>query len=137
MISLYYFWHRGDDRVSMDDFIEADVVDLIRGLDMYSLDGETVAVDRVGRFEDLGAEMERLAAAVGLPETPSLLRENSSTRKERRHFTEVFTPKQIARIGEKFEDQVRVMEQGTPSDEDSNLIGRLLRPIDMMPLHRS
>jgi hypothetical protein len=100
VVSAYFWHHRKEPRPPIGEFIRSPEVRSYSNLPLYTIDGR-IAVDHVGRYEDLPAELERFAARVGLPEVPSLPRAKGEFRSDRRHYSEILGPEerdQIARL---------------------------------------
>jgi hypothetical protein len=60
---------------------------------IYSIGGD-IAVDRVGTYENLDSELERIAARLGLPEKIELPIANMLRDKDRRHYRDVMGPEE-------------------------------------------
>ena len=63
-------------------------------------------VDEVFRYEQLGAEMERLARIVGLPDVPALPRAKGNTRTDRRPYSEVLSDEDRRRVAEYYNFEI-------------------------------
>lgn len=89
-----YYWDTRElpERPPLGEYLVAN--DLLRRLSnfpIYSIDG-AVAVDHVIRYEDLDAGLEWLQTTLSLPEKPVLPRAKTTTRPDRRPYSELFGP---------------------------------------------
>lgn len=95
-----YFWRtrRDDSRRPIAEFI-AEQAEQLSDFDLYTLDGR-IAVDQVGRFETLQADLDEIARKLDLPGEIELPTTKSSARKEKRHYRDVLGPPERDRIAE-------------------------------------
>jgi hypothetical protein len=102
-----YFWHygRADALPPIGTFIASEDVLTYSNFPIYSIDGR-VAVDHVGRYEDLPAELARFAKQVGLPEVPVLPRAKTAFRTDRRHYADCLGQAERERIGQLFKREI-------------------------------
>lgn len=111
VISQYYWRLRNDTKVmSIDEFLDSrHVGSLIRkGIGVYTIDGKVV-VDRICRYENLTEDLEEVRVKLGLPEPISLPRAKSMFRKDKRHYSEVFSKEQKERVREIFSDEIKLL----------------------------
>jgi hypothetical protein len=88
-ISSYFWKTRGlEPRPSLLDFLRSVTPDSLSSFRIYSIDGE-VAVDLVGRYEQLDAELQHIATRLGLPGAIALPRAKGSFRQDRRHYRDI------------------------------------------------
>ncbi len=75
----------------MAEFLEGPEIHLLtqRGIDAYTDSTGAVCVNRVGRYESLGADLEEIRQAVGLPESLDLPTAKAAHRTDRRHYSEL------------------------------------------------
>lgn len=112
VISQYYWRCRGvpeAQRPDMDAFLESsDVRALVRkGFGLYTIHGQSQA-DFLVRYESLADDLEQVRTRLGLPEPLQLPGAKSGYRKDRRHYSEVYTPAQRDRVAELFRDEINL-----------------------------
>jgi hypothetical protein len=110
----WYYWLRfrragshKDPGPSLVDFLDSPLLPELKrkGWGIYTIDGE-VAVDRVARYEDLEAELERFGETVGLPGPLAVPRTKDSQRSDRRHYREVLRDEDAEKIAKLFADEI-------------------------------
>ena len=74
----------------------------------YSIDGK-VAVDYVGRFEELTDGMAHALAQVGIEFDGWLPKAKSHTRKDKRHYSELFDERQQQIIADHFRSEIELL----------------------------
>ena len=74
----------------------------------YTIEGQ-VAVDRLGRYEDLEAELESFGERVGLPGPLAVPRTKDSQRSDRRHYREVLRDEDAEKIAKLFADEIALL----------------------------
>lgn len=107
VVSLY-FWRFPREEISFSEFLKLPhhLDDLKRtGVYLYSIDGKT-AVDRVYRYEDLQGAIGDVAKRVGLPEIPLLPHAKRRPCKAERHYSSMYTEKEVELVREKFKDEI-------------------------------
>lgn len=96
-----YWWElrRLSAQPSLAEFIANAPEWMLSNWGIYAIDGE-VAVDWVGRYESMQADLEVLSSRIGLPDTIRLpeARAKASSRADRRSHREVLRPAERARI---------------------------------------
>ncbi len=107
VISLYYWRNKTEPRPSMSAFLESGVPLLLRrrGYDLYTIDGQ-IAMDRVCKFEDMDAELERIRMQLGLDEPLQLPRAKSASRKDKRGFQELLTEREMDTVRTLFSREI-------------------------------
>lgn len=113
VLSLFHWINKvtDNDYDTLDDFIEDGHLDRIHGFDLYTI-GNVVAVDDIYKFEELEESMDRISQKLHL-DTPLRLpsyKAKSNTRKDRRHYSEVLTPKQREIIKLAFARELELMD---------------------------
>ena len=113
VISHYYWQQRhrnADQTLSIMDFLDSDDTRSLKkkGFELYTLEGE-VAVDKICRYESLEDELEEVRLQLGLPEPLELPNAKSGIRKDKRHYSEVLSEAEKARIAELFRDEIELM----------------------------
>lgn len=83
-----YYWRTRPPRPPIADFLASRHRRFLSDWNIYTLD-ECVAVDFVGRFENLTADLEKIAERLGLPEPLELPRAKGDTRTNRDHYSQV------------------------------------------------
>ena len=98
-ISRYFHGTRGrEPRPSLLAFLRSEDPDKLSNFEIYSIDGD-LAVDRVGLYENLDSELERIAALLNLPEKKIRLpRAKATFRKDRRHYRDIMGPDERSMI---------------------------------------
>ena len=91
----------------MSAFLESGVPLLLRrrGYDLYTIDGQ-IAMDRVCKFEDMDAELERIRMQLGLDEPLQLPRAKSASRKDKRGFQELLTEREMDTVRTLFSREI-------------------------------
>lgn len=114
-ISSYYHVYsdekyESEPRPSLGDFIRSGGLNILKekGFRSYTIDG-AVAVDQVVRFESLDDELELIRKRLGIPEPLQLPRAKGAFRKDRRPYSQVFSPEDRKIVEELFADEIRLM----------------------------
>ena len=109
VVSSYYWKNRTDPRQPIGRFLaDGKHLNLKRkGSDLYTIEGRIVA-DRVCRFEDLDAELERIRRQLGIPEPLELPRAKATHRVDRRHYRDILSPDDRDRIGRDFAFEIQM-----------------------------
>lgn len=92
-----YYWSTREPRPSLERYLDDVPVRLLSDWDIYTIN-DHLAVDFVGRYENLQEDLARVAAQLGLPEAPTLPRAKSNYRTSRSHYSELLTPRARERI---------------------------------------
>ncbi len=113
VISQYFWRYRSlpeDQWPSLDDFLSSrHVRSLMRkGYNLYTINGE-VQVNRICRYENLAEDLETVRQELGLPEPLELPGAKAGHRKDKRHYRDIFTPRQRDRVAAIFADEIRLM----------------------------
>ncbi len=88
-VSLYFWRTRGQEpRPSLLSFLNTIDADSLSNFGIYSIGGD-VAVDHVGRYEDLKSEVEDIRALLDLTPGVELPRTKASCRVDSRHYSEI------------------------------------------------
>ena len=98
-ISRYYFSTPEKGRPPIEEYLETVDTELLSSWPVYTIDDELV-VDFMGRFENLKDDIEDVRLRIGLPKPLELLRLKGGTRRDKRHYSEVLSPRARARIEE-------------------------------------
>ncbi|MGM0404486.1 MAG: sulfotransferase family 2 domain-containing protein [Thermodesulfobacteriota bacterium] len=109
-----YFWRcrniPEDRRPSLDEFLASRHVRSLqrKGYKLYTIRGK-VQVHRICRYENLAEDLEMVRQELGLPEPLALPGAKAGHRKDRRHYREIFTPRQREKVAALFADEIRLM----------------------------
>jgi len=107
VVSYYFHKFKREPRPLVDDFLTDEVLGKLRreGPGIYCIDGR-VAVDQLCRYEELGAELQRVWQRLGLPGTPELPRAKGGHRDAKLHYSQVLSAQARERIAEAFADEI-------------------------------
>jgi hypothetical protein len=85
----WYYWitRQSEPQLSLSEFILSGKANR-SDFGLYTINGEIV-VDRVGLYENLSQELERIAEYLNLPDRIRLPKAKANYRKDRRHYREV------------------------------------------------
>ena len=83
-----YYWSTHEPRPKISDYLTSAPVKSVSNWDTYAIN-ERIAVDYVGRYENLTEDLATIARRIGLPETISLPRAKGEFRKDRKHYSEI------------------------------------------------
>ncbi len=108
VVSAYYWQNKFEPRQPMIDWLNARGIESLRkrGRELYTIDG-SVVVDRVLKFENLADELEEVRKLLGLSEALELPNAKASFRKEKRHYSEVFSDEEKQIISRNFEFEIK------------------------------
>jgi hypothetical protein len=107
VISLYFHRHKTSPRISFDEFLASGKALDARNLPLYTIDGR-LAVDRLGRYENLLSELSAICELLGLPKPTNLASAKSQFREDRRHYRDFLTASQRAYIDREFGDEIEL-----------------------------
>ena len=98
LVSAYH-WHKyqTNEAVTFDEFLAQQRPYILSNFEIYSIDSK-VAVDFVGRYENLREDLDKVLAQVGIPGPVELPRLKGAARTDKRPYREVITPDQQAQI---------------------------------------
>lgn len=108
VLSLYYWCTRRGHRPSLDEFIESPQLNLLidRGRRIYLDQDGNPLVHRILRYEELDNQLEELRLELGLPEPVRLPHAKSGFRTDRRHYSEILSPRSRRRIETLFQPEL-------------------------------
>lgn len=92
-----YFWGTTEPRPTIKDYIQKVPVKLISNWDIYTINDQ-IAVDYIGRFENLLDEMNKLKDKFGFEEDLILPRTKNKYRVDKAHYTELIDEETKKRI---------------------------------------
>jgi hypothetical protein len=90
VISWYFWVNQSAQRPSITEFIRSGKANLIRGFDLYTIDG-VLSVDNVYSFEKLDLELEKIQNRFQFPGKLELPRAKGGYRKDRRHYRDILS----------------------------------------------
>jgi hypothetical protein len=98
-ISRYYWSTRHGDRPSINAYLESVPPTALSNWHIYTI-ADKVAVNFVGRYERLNADLQYVWEKLQLPSPPNLPRAKQNHRVDRRHYSEVLDAQARKRIAE-------------------------------------
>lgn len=104
VISFYYYHNKSEPRPSLGEFIFSEKVNVASNYDLYSIDGK-IAVDYIGRFENLEQDLEFVCQCLHLPKL-ELPQAKTGFRKDRRHYRQVLNAEQRMKIADIFSKEI-------------------------------
>ena len=92
---------------TLSEFIDSNAMQRLKrtGYDAYTID-DKVAVDKIGLYERPETDLEEFRVRVGLPHPLSLPRAKASFRTDHRHFREILSPAERAKIARAFAQEI-------------------------------
>jgi len=108
MISSYYWRTRRMNRRPTFEAFVHEYAEQLSDFRIYSTDGE-VAVNHVGRFENLEQELEAIVRRLGLPERLELPRAKATQRLDKRHYHDVYGPAERQRVEDAFAREIALL----------------------------
>lgn len=107
----HYFWRGGERKFgSIRKYLKSSKLNLIKAKRQYRINGE-VAVDKIYKFEELKQSMEEIAQVLNLGkplELPSK-KTKSSSRKDKRHWSEILSNEEKKSVNRIFEHEFALM----------------------------
>jgi len=106
VISFFFFRRRLKPQLTIAELIDSRWMRWLRktGYQLYTIDGR-IAVDKIGLYEKLQADLDEFCGIVGLPQL-DLLRTKNDYRVDRRDFRSILTPEERAKIGRIFAPEI-------------------------------
>ncbi len=92
-----YYWSTREPRPSLESYLDSAPVRLLSDWSIYTIN-DHLAVDFVGRYENLQQDLARISARLGLPEEPTLPSTKANHRPNRAHYGDLLTPHARARV---------------------------------------
>lgn len=110
VISLYYWCHKTEPRPSLTEFLSSPQMNLLtdRGISLYTDADGQVIVEKIGLYESLADDLDRIRRRIGIPEPLELPQTKSSHRQDRRHYSEVITEIDRMRIEAMFQREMKL-----------------------------
>jgi hypothetical protein len=113
-ISWYHYRFANEpDAPTFDEYVKRG--ELPSDFDRYSLDGTSIAVDFVGRFENLVEDLERAVAQIGLNVDVALTREKATFRPLDAAAPDVFDADGSARVADVFRREIAAFGYAAPA----------------------
>jgi len=92
-----YYWSTEEPRPSASEYLDSAPVELLTDWPIYTINDQ-LAVDFLGRYENLKADMKFVAERLGLPGEINLLYAKGGYRPKRSHYRDVLDEQARARI---------------------------------------
>jgi len=92
-----YYWSTSEPRPEIYDYLLSARIDLLSNWDIYTVN-DHVAVDFVGRYENLTDDLAVVTEKIGIPGQLDLPRAKAGYRKNREHYRNVIDTQSRARI---------------------------------------
>jgi hypothetical protein len=110
IVSAYFFrkYQIDDPSLSFRDFLQREPARTFSNYGIYSI-GSRVAVDFVGRFENLAADFGKALAQSGISESLELPRLKAKSRTDKRPYREFLTPDQQRLIADRCEAEIELL----------------------------
>lgn len=107
LLSFYYWQSKADPTIDLDRFLASGKAKKLkrRGIQLYTIDGQ-IAVDKICLYENLASDLEDVRRQLNMPEPLALPKTKSGTRKDKRHYRDILSPEQQAKIAELFADEI-------------------------------
>ena len=111
LVSLYFWRKTPESQVSISNFIDSGEPQRLKdkGYEIYTIDGEVV-VDKVCKYENINEELEWVRRKVGIPEALELPRAKSGFRKDKRHYRDILSDNDKAKIQELFKTEISMYD---------------------------
>lgn len=106
-----YFWRRAEGAEhSFAQFLESGNLRSLKkkGFDLYTIDGQ-VAVDRICRYEDMGAELAFISERLQLPGELSLPRSKVSSSRRQGHYRQMFDETARDKVAHLFAEEINLL----------------------------
>jgi hypothetical protein len=108
-VSYYHYCYRDEaGRPSFERFVNSDRRARLNNYEIYSLVGD-VAVDFVGRYENLEDDLKHALSQVGIDADLPLPRAKGDIRKDQRSYREYYTPETQHLIGAWYEPEIALL----------------------------
>lgn len=110
IISLYYWRNQSEPRSTLAEFIRSDEPLLLKkkGYELYTINGK-IAVDKIGKFENISEELEQIRNKVGIPKKLELPRAKSQFKTDKRSYAEILTAEDRDKIATLFHDEINLL----------------------------
>ncbi len=92
-----YYWSTSEPRPETCDYLLSARIELLSNWDIYTIN-DHVAVDFVGRYENLTDDLTTVKEKIGIPGKLNLPRAKAGYRKSREHYTNVLDAQSRTRI---------------------------------------
>lgn len=105
VISYYYWKYSRDPRPPLSSFILGGEGGEVCDFELYTIDGE-VAVDYIGRYENLERDIIGIYERIGILEKPDLPLAKGYFRKNRQHYSEILGTREKEAIAKTFAREI-------------------------------
>lgn len=92
-----YYWMTEEPRPSIGDFLDSVPIRFLSDWSVYTINDQ-IAVDFVGRYENLAGDLATIKDKIGLPHEITLPRAKSGYRRDRQHYSAILDAKARARV---------------------------------------
>ncbi len=92
-----YYWSAPEPRPEISTYLDSAPSELLSNWDLYTIDDQ-VAVDFIGRYENLDEDLKRIAGKLGFSKELKLPRAKGGYRKNREHYSVILNAQARARI---------------------------------------
>lgn len=92
-----YYWSTREPRPTISDYLESLETKFLSDWNIYTIDNQ-IAVDFVGRYENLSDDLATIADKLGLPGELSLPKAKGGHRTDRKHYSQVLDTQARSRI---------------------------------------
>lgn len=112
MVSLYYWIHQQEPRPTLAKFLDEPEIELLssRGLQLYTAQSGAIAVDKIGRYENLIPDLEEIRQTIGIPESLELPHAKASHRSDKRHYSQVIDDPSRRKIAARFQREMELFD---------------------------
>lgn len=108
-VSYYHYCFRDQDKkVPFQGFMTADRRARLNNYEIYSIDGEP-AVDFVGRYESLEADLSHVLKRIGVTEPLELPHAKGGIRPQQRTYREYYTPELKQQVGDWYNREIALL----------------------------
>ncbi|MDB3856213.1 sulfotransferase family 2 domain-containing protein [Halieaceae bacterium] len=108
-----YFWStkKKQPPPEINDYLQKCAAYKISNWDLYSLD-DKLAVDFVGKFENLAEDLQKVQVRLSLPGELVLPHTKGKTRKDKRHYSELLNDKTRQRLDLACQREIELLDYG-------------------------
>ncbi len=107
----HYYWRKGEQKYgSIANYLKSEEVNILKPFELYTIDN-TIAVDRIFRYEKMDAALDELSGILTLPERLKLpkYKAKSGIRKDKRNYRAILTAEERALIEVIFAREIRLL----------------------------
>ncbi|MBU2578202.1 sulfotransferase family protein [Patescibacteria group bacterium] len=107
VISYYYFKYRSKPKPTLSEFIRSKQLKNVSDWKRYTI-GNQMAVDYVGKYENLTKDLEHIRKVICLPKNIKLVNLKGDIRKDNRHYRKVLSKKDQQIIKNAFFKEIKL-----------------------------